>query len=260
MTRSLPKMAAEATYANSTKPTVRHSTRHQVASTMPANQAGAGRPDVAASYRGLRQATARTVNETTSAAVAPAIASSGEIGRSFAPPIPWAIEMPSGDTSADFELDDDLLERVRLDVDGAGLVDALDRQRALAGLVLELLLGRGVHVDLTGVVGGQVELDLLARRDLDPLTVGADRVALDGHLDDLRVGRPGVGRRLVLAAARGREGEGGQHDGGRCQGTAHGVSFSSVPGRTRLPPMTSARIACGTNRRYGDPDERATDE
>ena len=48
---------------------------------MPASQAGAGRPDVAASYRGVRQATARTVNETTSAAVAPAIASSGEIGQ-----------------------------------------------------------------------------------------------------------------------------------------------------------------------------------
>src|SRR6478735_5682545 len=99
MTRSLPKMAAEATYANSTKPTVRHSTRHQVASTMPANQAGAGRPDVAASYRGLRQATARTVNETTRAAVAPAIASSGEIGRSLAPPIPWARLKASVDKS-----------------------------------------------------------------------------------------------------------------------------------------------------------------
>ncbi len=59
-------------------------------STTRASQAGARRPLVAASYLGCRQATASTVNETTSAATAPAIASSGGIGRSAGPPSPWA--------------------------------------------------------------------------------------------------------------------------------------------------------------------------
>ena len=56
---------------------------------------GPGRPLVRSSYRGSRQAIARTVNETVSAATAPAIASSGEMGRSLAPPIPWASVIPS---------------------------------------------------------------------------------------------------------------------------------------------------------------------
>ena len=51
---------------------------------------GAGRPPVAGSNLGVRQATARTVKETTSAATAPAMASCGGIGRSAGPPRPWA--------------------------------------------------------------------------------------------------------------------------------------------------------------------------
>jgi hypothetical protein len=45
---------------------------------------------VAASYRGDRQATARTVKLMVRAATAPATASSVGIGRSLEPPTPWA--------------------------------------------------------------------------------------------------------------------------------------------------------------------------
>src|ERR671917_1854024 len=76
---------------------------------------GAVRPLVAASYRGRRQAAARTVKETTRAATAPAMASSGGMGRSFAPPSPWARTEPS--TSADFELQHDHVGVVRLHLD-----------------------------------------------------------------------------------------------------------------------------------------------
>ena len=88
--RSWPRTAAIAENAKTAKPNVRAATPNAGASTIRDSQAGAGRPLVAASYRGDRQATARTVKLTVSAATAPATASSVGIGRSFEPPIPWA--------------------------------------------------------------------------------------------------------------------------------------------------------------------------
>ena len=64
-------------------------------STRSRSQAGAGRPCVAASKRGVRHASASTMKETVSAAVAPAMASSGEIGRFFDPPTPCAEICPA---------------------------------------------------------------------------------------------------------------------------------------------------------------------
>ena len=144
-------------------------------STTEVMSSGAGRPLVAASYRGVRHATARTVNEMTRAAVAPAIASSGEIGRSLAPPSPWASVMPSFAPQRTSSWTITLSSVVRLDLDGPGLVDALDRHGGLALGVLQLLLGIGVDVDLAGCVGGDLELDVLAARDLDPVAVRRHR-------------------------------------------------------------------------------------
>ena len=90
---SLPKTAATAVKTKTTKPNTRRSNRNPVEVTIRFSHPGAGRPLVAASKRGVRQATASTVNETTSAATAPEIASSSEIGRSCWPPIPWASTM-----------------------------------------------------------------------------------------------------------------------------------------------------------------------
>src|SRR6478672_2407790 len=224
VSRSLPSTAATAPYANTPRPTTRRATRNPVESTSRARRAGAGRPLVASSYRGLRQATARTVNETTRAATAPAIASSGETGRSFAPPMPCANGMPSGLTSADLELDDGLVDRVGLDVDDARGLDGLDLEGAGALVVLELLLGRGVHVDLARRVRGDLQLDRLAVLDLDPVAVRRDRVTGEGDLDDLRRrARPGArGRGGVTAAAPGRGGRGAGEDSEGRQGTTHG--------------------------------------
>ena len=100
-------------------PSTRSATRYAGWSTSrwPARPAPAGR-SVAASYRGVRQARARTVNETTSAATAPAMASSGGIGRSAGPPRPWA-SVSRSPTSADFELEHERLGLVPLHVDHA---------------------------------------------------------------------------------------------------------------------------------------------
>src|SRR4051794_31804760 len=107
------------------------------------------------------------------------MASSGEIGRSLAPPIPCARVMPSPRTSAGFELHDGLLERVRLDVDDARLLDGVELERRAPRVVLELLLGARVHVDLAGRVRRDLELDLLTHRDLDPVAVRRHGIALD---------------------------------------------------------------------------------
>ncbi|WP_367303671.1 hypothetical protein [Nocardioides panacis] len=72
--RSGPARAAQATYAKNTRPSTRSSAANQVLSTTDASQAGAGRPWVAASKRGVRQASASTMKETASAAPAPAMA------------------------------------------------------------------------------------------------------------------------------------------------------------------------------------------
>ena len=90
---SLPKTAAIAVNRKAAKPISRRISRNAVEVTIRFSQSGAGRPLVAASKRGVRQATASTVNETTRAATAPEIASSSEIGRSCWPPIPWASTM-----------------------------------------------------------------------------------------------------------------------------------------------------------------------
>src|SRR3954465_13380826 len=142
-------------------PKARHRMNHGRDSTAVVSQPGAGRPFRSASYLGVRQATARTVKLTVSAATAPAMVSPSGMGRSFDPPIPWASTSPSEPPSEPpddrtravkgllhLELDDRLLERVGLDHDDARLVELERRQRGRADAVLELVLRGGVDVDL----------------------------------------------------------------------------------------------------------------
>ena len=86
---SLPNHGTQPVKPVSSSPSARRAPRNQALSTARASQAGTGSP-ARSSYRGERQATASTVNEMVSAATAPAMASSGETGRSCAPPMPWA--------------------------------------------------------------------------------------------------------------------------------------------------------------------------
>ena len=80
--------------------------------------------------------------------------------------------------------------------------------------------GFGVHVDLARLVGLDLELDLLADLDVDPLAVGLDRVAGEGDLDGLgrRWSCRRVVRRLVVPAPgeqRDRAGQDREHGGRR---------------------------------------------
>src|SRR5690348_10563905 len=106
VSRSWPRIAAIAENAKIAKPMVRVTTRKAGASTTRASHAGAGVPLVRSSYRGVRQAIARTVKLIVRAATAPATASSVGIGRSLEPPIPWARIWSNG--LLHLELDDDL--------------------------------------------------------------------------------------------------------------------------------------------------------
>src|ERR1700710_8671 len=128
VSRSLPRVATMTRYSNANRPTARSTTRNVVESTVLASQAGAVRPLVCAAYRGTRQASASTPKETATAMAAPSIASSGEMGRSCAPPRPWArVTRPEPSaTSADFELDDHLVEGMGLDLDHAGRGERLE--------------------------------------------------------------------------------------------------------------------------------------
>src|SRR6478609_1004252 len=152
ISRSLPKIAAAPTYRKNTKPSTRSSGPNHGPSTIVATHAGARRGSRPSTLkRGSRQARASTVNETASAAQAPAMAYSAGIGRSLAPPIPWAKILKS----ADLDLDDDLFEVVRLDVDDPRLVEGHLVRRG-AGVVGDLLLRRRVHVQLSGCVSVDV--------------------------------------------------------------------------------------------------------
>ena len=94
----------------------------------------------------------------------------GRDGQVLGPADPVGQRDPVGHArrSADLELDDDLLQLVGLDLDHAGLVDGDLRARG-AGVVRDLLLGRGVHVQLARLVGLDLEHGgRLARLDARP--------------------------------------------------------------------------------------------
>src|SRR5680860_1010796 len=149
--------------------------------------------------------------------------------------------------SADLELQEDDTRLVLLDVDHTGCVDGqLDGGVAL--LEGDLLLGRGVHVQLAGAVGVDFQDDRFARGDPDPLAVRLDLVTLDLDLD-------GVAR-VVTGIVTGVVGGGGLR-GLRVFGLARGgsrdrrgtlVGFRTVGGVT----AAGGGVAATGQREYDD--------
>ena len=221
---------------------------------MRASQAGAGRPLVAASYRGLRQARTSTTKETATAAAPPRMASSREIGRSCAPPRPCCGSRPGRSSiHVTWRLKDHLVERVRLDGDDARCLDRLDLDGAGARVVLELLLRRGVDVDLAGLVRGDVELDRLPDRDVVPLTVGGHVVAAERDVDDLGRLRTRRCPGRAVATASCQEYGGKQGGGGRGDQSAHVVSFlAGGPGGSVTDALPESHAGQGLEHRGRD--------
>ena len=231
VSRSWPNDRGHRGDTKTAKPRTRAATPNGRESTTAPATAGAGRPLVAASYRGVRQATARTVKLTVSAATAPAMASSGGIGRSFGPPIPWA-RMSSQDGSSD--------PLTRLRAGRSTFSRSCDSTSTTPGLSMVSAAGwwcprrtrapargwsargsrRGSSASTTSSIGWPT-------CDLDPLAVGRHGVALEGDLDGLggQVGPVVRSRWLVVAAA-------GQADGATTRvrtasGTPHQVGLRS---------------------------------
>ncbi len=202
-------------------PKTRSATWSATESASRASAAGAGRPDVAASYRGVRQATARTVKLTVSAATAPATVSSSGIGRSFWPPMPWAKRSPSepqdgetGSTEGYFTSSWTIVFSSSWDSTSTMPGRSIVNRGSV--VVPEPYLNSCSGSEWTWIepsaVGLHHELDLLAHLDVDAVAVGGHVGALDGDVDGLHRGvRAALDRGLLVTAA-------GQSDGADDQG------------------------------------------
>src|SRR5581483_7926289 len=188
-----------------------------------------------------RVVSSRMTKERTSAPIAALIASQSGIGRSWTPPKPWARRFVSTvGTSLNLEDEDRLVECVGLHVDRARDLEGVQRDLRVSDAVVDVLLRDGVHVDLTGHVGGDVEDDGLADLDVDLLRDRGDLASGERDLDDLAARRVRSLRRGGAVRCRRRgtrggdsereRGESGREDGG---GTAHQGPFrgSTTPVR-----------------------------
>ena len=91
-----------------------------------------------------------------------------------------------GSPSADLELDDGLVERVRLDVDDAGLVDRLSSSVVVPASYSSSCSGEEctwISPGASAVTSSSIGWPTC---DLDPVAVRGDRVAREGDVDGLR--------------------------------------------------------------------------
>ena len=137
-------------------------------------------------------------------------------------------------------------------------------ERARAGVVLELLLRGGVHVDLAGLVGGDVELDRLADRDVDRARrSGVTASPVEGDRRSSSPAAVRARRRRSCARCRSRRGGscGEQRRSATARGqSAHGVWPFSQTDWAGPSDGRSARIPCGTSPREADTEVDAMGE